>query len=107
MNTEVVPTVDISIYMAGDIDTVRATCREFCFNQGFCVTVTESEFIYTGGSEAGVRVGVVNYPRFPSNEADLMIKAKDLALTMIESCFQLTALVVGPSETVWLSRRES
>ena len=100
------PTIEISIYMAGDLDTVRDTCRRYCWEKGFCVTVTENEFIYTGGSEAGVRIGIVHYPRFPSTEKELMDKAQELAIAMIEACCQWTALIVGPKETLWLTRRE-
>ena len=73
------PTIEISIYMAGDLDTVRDTCRRYCWEKGFCVTVTENE---------------------------LMDKAQKLAIAMIEACCQWTALIVGPKETLWLTRRE-
>ncbi len=75
------------------------------FAVGLCVTVEPIEFIYTGGAEAGVRVGLINYPRFPAEVAEIMAKAEALALLLIERLFQHSASVVGPELTVWLSRR--
>ena len=101
------PTIQIYIYMAGDIDTAKAACRQYCFDKGLCVTATHTDFIYTGGHEFGIQVGLVNYPRFPTNEENLTSTALELANLLITKCCQWTALVVTPTNTHWLSRRES
>lgn len=101
------PTTQISIYMAGDIESAKRVCREYCFDKGLCVTVTGTDFIYTGGHEFGIQVGLLNYPRFPTTEKDLTETAMELANILILACCQWTALVVTPGSTHWLSRRKS
>jgi hypothetical protein len=100
----VAPTHDVVIYIAGDYDRAREVCREFC-DSGACVSVERTSYIYTGGEESGVAVRFINYPRFPSSEADLVARASDLAERLIVGLHQSSASVVGPTETVWLSRR--
>ena len=96
----------IQIYMAGAISIIKQTCRAYCREHGFCVTVTPTDFIYTGGEESGVCIGIVNYPRFPSTKKELYEKAIRLTNELIVATHQWTALVVTPEMTVWLSRRE-
>ncbi len=105
MNRETAPTLAVSIYIGGDTADAERICRQFCYEVGLCVTVESVTFLYTGGQEAGVRVGLINYPRFPTNEPALMERAEVLARLMIEGLFQHSASIVGPAETVWLSRR--
>lgn len=98
------PTYTAAIYVAGDLAAARAICRDFCAT-GLCVTVETVEFIYTGGAETGVRVGLINYPRFPAPEADIFSKAEELAINLIHGLQQHSASIVGSDKTVWLSRR--
>ena len=88
--------------MAGDLATAHRVCRDFCYQEGACFTVTPSKFIYTGGEEDGFAVGLVNYPRFPSEASDLQAKAERLAGKLLPACNQRTCLLVGTSETKWL-----
>ena len=104
--TKTVPTIEVSIYLAGDKQLIRTKCMEYCSLYGFCVTVTPNEFIYTGGTEDGVRIGIVNYPRFPSNRQKLMFHANRLAVELAETSYQNTVLVVDPEKTIWHTRRK-
>lgn len=54
-------------------------CQEYCDSIGYCVTVEPTKFIYKGGSEEGVRVGLINYPRFPNQIRDTKEHAMILA----------------------------
>ena len=96
----------ITLYLAGDVDIATQACREFCFNEGLCVTVTKTNFVYTGGAEGGVAVGLLNYPRFPSTEDELRATAHDLAFFLMERLVQHSVLVVGPKQSIWMTRRE-
>lgn len=96
---------DVVIYIAGDYDRARETCRSFC-DMGACVSVERVDYIYTGGEEAGVAVRFINYPRFPASEPDIMDRALNLAEQLLVDLHQSSASVVGPTETVWLSRRK-
>ena len=103
--TEMQPieTCTITIWMAGDLATTKQALRGYCYERGLCVTVTSTIFIYTGGEEAGVSIGLVNYPRFPSTPESLWDKALEIARMLVPACHQRTALVVGPVLTEWIT----
>lgn len=97
----------IDIFVAGDAADAMRIVKEYCHKHGWCVTVTPTTFVYTGGSETGVRVGIVNYPRFPSLPEILLLKAEELAQLLIEGLYQTSALVQTPEKTLWIHRREN
>lgn len=97
------PTHNITLFIAGDAHTARELVRRFCYNVGSCFTVTPTEFIYTGGSESGVSIGLVNYPRFPCKLDDLHSIAIKLAECLMPGLNQRSCLLVGPAETEWLT----
>jgi hypothetical protein len=98
-------TIRFDIFIAGDIDQAKQICREWCLKVGACVTVEPVSYIYTGGEEAGVRIGIINYPRFPSAQEDLNSKARSLASALLHGLHQLSCSIVGPNKTEWISRR--
>lgn len=100
------PTIQFFIYMAGDIAQAKQACREFCYEAGLCIHIEPVDFIYTGGEETGFKIGLVNYPRFPSDSASLRTKALNLAGALQHRLCQHSYLVVGPDQTEWFSRRE-
>lgn len=99
------PTIRYDIFIAGDIAQAKKSCRSFCFGIGLCVTVEPVTYIYTGGEEEGVRVGLINYPRFPSDAKKLKERASELAHQLMHELHQHSYSIVGPDETVWFSRR--
>jgi len=103
MKTSIVDTVVVTIHMAGDLEEAKRLLRKACYYQGLCVTVSAETFIYTGGEEEGVRIGFVNYPRFPSDLPTIQDRAVALAEQLVVDLCQKTALVVGPVETVWVT----
>jgi len=94
------------IFIAGDVDQAKQFCREYCMAIGLCVTVEPIAYIYTGGEEAGVRVGLINYPRFPSAPGVLETTALDLAHKLRVKLRQHSFTVVWPKESHWFSARE-
>lgn len=104
--TATAETIRFDIFIAGDIWHAKRVCREYCFSVGLCVTVEPVDYIYTGGEEAGVRIGLINYPRFPTTEAELFEKATKLAGRLLGHLCQHSYAIVGPRETVWFTRRE-
>ena len=72
---------------------------------GLCVTVTPTTFVYTAGAEEGVAVGLVNYPRFPTTLEALRERAEKVAQRLMTDLCQWSALIVTPTETVWLNAR--
>lgn len=105
MTPTTAPSYLVSIFIAGDYDRARQIAREFCMNVGACVTVTATTYIYTGGEEAGVIVGFINYPRFPATPADLLAKAEQLADDLMHGLCQHSYSIQTPETTYWHSRR--
>lgn len=96
----------VTIFIAGDLATAKQTCRQWCMDRGDCVTVEPVDYIYTGGAETGVRVGWINYPKFPRSPAEILDRAKDLAdLLMVDLC-QHSYSIQTPEKTYWHSRRK-
>lgn len=102
---QVTKTFWVHIFMAGDIAVAKQICRRFCFANGLCVTVSPTDYIYTGGQQAGFVVGLINYPRFPSSPEELFSTAarlaKDLMFDLCEESFSIET----PESTHWFSRR--
>lgn len=98
---------NVAIHIAGDIITARQTCRKWCMDNGDCVTVETVDYIYTGGAESGVRVGWINYPRFPRSPEELLSAAKGLAELLMVDMAQHSYSITTPGKTYWHSRRES
>lgn len=94
------------VCIAGDLAAARQACQEFVL-EGLCVSFAPCEYIFTGGRETGVRVGLINYARFPSTHADLFDRAVRLAEFLIERLHQSSASVVTSDQTVFLTRRAS
>jgi hypothetical protein len=106
MTNDNCPTIKTEIYIAGDLAQAKQVCREWCMEVGACVTVEPVDYIYTGGEESGVRVGFINYPRFPSDAGALFNKAGQLADRLMKRLCQHSYSVVGPEHTVWYSCRK-
>lgn len=99
------PTIRFDIFIAGDYDLAKRICREWALEVGACVTVERVDYVYTGGEEAGVRVGLINYPRFPTTYEELYDKTRVIADKLMVGLFQLSYSIVGPEQTEWVSRR--
>lgn len=100
------PTYTVDIYMAGDLDQARHVCREYCLEVGFCVTIVACDFVYTGGAESGVKIGCINYPRFPATPAEIWGKALPLAERLRARLCQQSYSLVAPDKTLWVSERD-
>jgi hypothetical protein len=63
---------------------------------GDCVTITQTEFRYVNGWEAGVIVGFINYPRFPKDFIELTDRALKLAELLRVGLHQERVTVTTP-----------
>ena len=102
-----VPTYTVTIYASGSIEVAKQTIREECFRGGLCVTISPTLFIYTGGEEFGFQIGLINYPRLPSDETTIWNRAVDLATKILDATFQHSTLVLSSSKTLWITKREA
>lgn len=96
----------ITLYLSGPIEEAKQALRAECLREGLCLTIEPTLFIYTGGEELGFRVGLLNYPRFPTEPEVLRARAEKIALALIEATHQHSALVVTPDTTYWYTRRQ-
>lgn len=95
----------VRIYIAGDRRDATRICREFCFEVGYCVTVQSADYVYTGGQESGVIIGLINYPRFPQTPEQIVEAATTLGNRLMEGLTQHSFSIETPVETIWFSRR--
>lgn len=97
----------ITIHMAGKYSTAQKILKKYCDAVGFCVTLNTVEYIYKDGNEYGIRVGLINYPRFPNDPATLTSKAIEIAELLREGLKQESFSVETPVETIWYSYRKA
>lgn len=91
----------VKIFIAGDLYKIRTVCRHYCLC-GLCVTVTPTEFIYTGGAETGAEIGLINYARFPMEAEKIDEHMFALAKLLMNACCQKSCSVVTPTESHYL-----
>lgn len=106
MKTEAQPTYCVRLYLSGPIEVAKQAIRADCLEAGLCVTVEPTTFIYTGGEEAGYVVGLLNYPRFPSEPEALKARARSLMARLLDVTFQHSALMVTPETSEWMTKRD-
>ena len=99
------PSFDVTIHMAGDAALAKQAIQNFVDRDGLCVTLSAQTFIYTGGCEEGIRVGLINYPRFPSEPEAIVLKAQKLATHLRVWLGQQSYSIVTPENTLWYSTR--
>lgn len=96
------PTYTVQIHIAGDLAAIANVCRNWC-ELGGCVSVTPTTFVFTGGSETGATVGLINYPRFPHTDTGIIWqKALALAADLLAATHQRSCTVVAPDESCLL-----
>lgn len=100
-----IKTFTATIYLSGSIETIKQVCRKYCL-RGLCVTIKPTLFIYTGGEEFGVEIGLLNYPRFEESEDDILQNTIELATKCRDEAMQHSWLIVTPEKTIWNSSRE-
>lgn len=93
--------ISVNIYMAGRIESAAELCRTYFEERGGCVTITPTRYVYTGGVEIGFIVGFINYPPYPVDDEDALIrKAKDLADELRQALRQQSYTIQGPTRTI-------
>lgn len=92
------------IWMAGNYANAEEICRTFC-EQGMCVSIHPTNYIYTGGEESGFCITLINYARFPKDPISLKDLAFSLAMDLMEGLHQQSFSIEGPEETLFFSKR--
>jgi hypothetical protein len=76
--------------------------QKYCDEIGFGVSIKPTRFIYTDGSEDGVEIGLINYPRFPKTVEDIKEHALTIASILMVKFNQHRCSIVFTDETVML-----
>lgn len=103
MNITTVPSFTAKLYIGGDIQTAKRLINKMVYFEGMCVTIDPTTFVYTGGEEAGMVIGLINYPRFPSAPEQIKAKATAIGDMLIRELNQRTYLILCSDETYWMA----
>ena len=72
----------VEIFIGGDYMLAVGLCADFCNREGLCVTVDKTVYVYTGGVCDGVKIGLINYARFPKSKDIIWRTACALAIQL-------------------------
>jgi 6-pyruvoyl-tetrahydropterin synthase len=89
-----------------DYDEIKELCQRYCNDVSFCVTITETEFIYKNGNERGFIIGIINYPRFPSTPKQLTKQAIAIAKILGKKLNQERVSVICSDKTYTIEKSE-
>lgn len=95
----------VQIFTAGDYDRAVQVCQEYCDRVGLCVTVSRTLYVYTGGQEHGLVVGLINYLRFPALPGLIESRALELAHLLRTALGQDSFTIQTPEKSAWYSWR--
>lgn len=105
MRIESAPSYPVTIFIGGNMTQAEHICRDYCDEIGLCVTVDFARYIYTGGGEDGVVIGLINYPRFPKSPEEIWALAEALSERLLDGLGQQSYTIQAPDKTVWFSHR--
>lgn len=71
----------LKIMVAGYIKRYKETQTivDEIVNEGYCLSITKTEFRYLNGFEPGIIIGLVKYPRYPKTNKEILEKAIEIA----------------------------
>lgn len=87
------------------IEKVHKICSEYVNEINDCVTITPTEFVYVGGSEIGVVVGYISYPRFPRSRKEIRSRAIKLAEILMVELNQYRVTITTPYKSFMLENK--
>jgi len=90
----------VSYYEAND--KVTFICQKYCDAIGLGVTIQFVDFVYTGGMEHGFKIGLINYPRFPSTPYVITDHAITLAKILKHALKQERVTIITSTDTIML-----
>jgi hypothetical protein len=85
-----------------DSDVAYKLCQDYIDEVGLCVTFTKTEYIYTKGNESGLIIGLINYPRFPSDRESIKHHALALSKILLKELRQYRLSIVMDDYTYML-----
>jgi hypothetical protein len=99
------PSCPVSIFIAGDHAKAIEAMERHVQEHPYCVTVTPTTYVHTSGTDPGVIIGLINYPRFPRHPDEIWAKAEQIAAYLREELGQESYTIQGPAFSEWTSHR--
>lgn len=97
----------VTIFIGGKrLLPAQKILQEYCDTVGYCVTLKSTQYIYKDGNEYGFEVGLINYPRFPSDPTNIINKAIEIAEKLRVGLKQESYSIQTPDDTIWYSYRK-
>lgn len=96
----------VELYIAGPIEQATQLLRKRFADEGNCVSIYPTKYIYSMGEETGYVVKFINYPRLPKAEEEIFKNAKEIADQLLIETGQGSYTLVTPSESYFISRRK-
>ena len=87
------------------LNEAEMICQKYCDDNSYGVTIEPTRFIYKGGNEDGVKVGLINYPRFPRNPTEIKNIALEIAADLKEHFNQERVSIVFSDTTIMLGSK--
>lgn len=88
------------------LESVEDLMQKFVDEKKECVTVTPTRFIYTQGSEPGVIVGLISYPRFPKTDLEIKNRAIEIGKVLLMAFKQNRLTITTPEESIMLETED-
>ena len=85
-----------------NLDDVEKICQDYVDDVGLCITITPTKYVYKNGNEDGCAIGLINYPRFPSDSESITRTAVELATILMKEFNQYRVSIVTPNQTITL-----
>jgi hypothetical protein len=95
----------VSIFLAGDHAKAIVAMEHYVQQHPFCVTITPTSYVHTSGTDAGIIIGLINYPRFPAEPRTIWWEAQKIGAYLREELGQQSYTIQAPDKTVWFSHR--
>lgn len=89
-----------TIHIAGSITSAKNLCRHWAM-RGACVQIEPCSYVYTGGTEEGMTVRIMQYPRFQRPEQEIMEMAEELGKYLAQELCQISFSIETPYNTTY------
>lgn len=86
---------------------LKIICQNYVDEKKDCISITDREYIYTYGSELGVSIEFIQYPRFPREESVIIERALELAEKLMMEYKQYNCTVITNDNTYLLENKEA
>lgn len=90
-----------NIHIAGNYDDACRAARAYTFSTGMCFQITKCTYVYTGGTEEGVLVRVIKYPRFDREILELHNTVLEFAQHLANALHQKSYTVEDKRNTTY------